>query len=137
MLAVWNCNAIENELDLEQACLSQMVNLQSALEDTAPIVHEVTTKLGAFASVWAAIAADIRQIAHSSQSCSESETSHVLFTRRVEMLEAMYQCLSDALRYYQVTVRMPDGSAGPDKELGMGFYNMCMWRVFGRTPAKA
>ncbi|KIJ04389.1 hypothetical protein PAXINDRAFT_22325, partial [Paxillus involutus ATCC 200175] len=128
VLASRKCNAIKNELDLERACLSQMVNLQSALEDAAPIVHDVTSKLGAFARVWAAIAADIRQIIHHSQSCSETETSHVrkntflysrvsltdvvfekmLFTQRVEMLEALYQCLSDALRYYQVTVRMPE-----------------------------
>ncbi|KAF8838126.1 hypothetical protein BDN67DRAFT_125324 [Paxillus ammoniavirescens] len=134
-LAVRNCNAIENELDSEQACLRQMVNLQSALEDAAPIVQGVTTKLGAFASVWAAIAADIRQIVHHSQNCGETETSHMLFAQRVEMLEALYGCLSEALRYYQVTVRMPEGSAGLDEENSIGFYSIR--RMFGFTPARA
>jgi hypothetical protein len=33
----------------------------------------------------------------------------MLFERRVQNLEALYECLSEALHYYQVTVRMPEG----------------------------
>ncbi|KIJ14101.1 hypothetical protein PAXINDRAFT_169936 [Paxillus involutus ATCC 200175] len=100
-------NTIKNELNLEKACLNQMVKLESTLYDARPVVHDVTMRLGAMANVWAAIAADIRQIVYHSQSCGETRTSEKLFVQRVQRLEALYGCLSEALRYYQVTVWLP------------------------------
>lgn len=47
--------AINAEYDLESACLSQMVKLESTLHDSRPLVQEVTVKLGIFATVWAAV----------------------------------------------------------------------------------
>ncbi|KAF8838123.1 hypothetical protein BDN67DRAFT_972037 [Paxillus ammoniavirescens] len=100
-------NTIKSEFNLEKACLDQMVKLESTLYDARPVVHSVTMKLGAMANVWAAIAADIRQIVYHSQSCGETQTSEKLFVQRVQRLEALYGCLSEALRYYQVTVWLP------------------------------
>jgi hypothetical protein len=54
-VAVTEYEAIKAEYDLERACLSQMVKLETTLHDSRPLVQEVTTKLGVFASVWAAV----------------------------------------------------------------------------------
>ncbi|KAF8838121.1 hypothetical protein BDN67DRAFT_972033 [Paxillus ammoniavirescens] len=115
--AVREYKAIKNEYDLEHACLRQMVNLQSTLDDARPIVHDVTTKLGAFASVWAAITADIGAL-QESLSYVRNPNSKVrkLFSARVQTLENLYGCFSEALRYYQVTVRLPLSKTGLDKE---------------------
>jgi hypothetical protein len=48
-------NAITNEYDFEQVCLSQMVKLESTLDDARPVIHDVTTKLGALADVRATV----------------------------------------------------------------------------------
>ncbi|KAF9233983.1 hypothetical protein BU15DRAFT_66105 [Melanogaster broomeanus] len=103
---VMNYKALKNEYDLEQACLSQMVKLESTLHDARPVVHDVTSKLGAFASVWAAITADLRAIRNSLEYATDPTSQ--LFARRVQRLERLYGCLSQALRYYQVTVRLPE-----------------------------
>ncbi|KAF9229015.1 hypothetical protein BS17DRAFT_217452 [Gyrodon lividus] len=113
-LVVKEYKAIKNEYDLEQACLSQMVKLESTLHDSRPVVHDVTTKLGAFANVWAAISADIRTIKNA-LSYAENPSSK-LFVRRVQRLEKLYGYLSRALRHYQVTVRLPESRAGGDEE---------------------
>jgi len=104
-LAVAEYEAIKAEYDLERACLSQMMKLESTLRDSRPLVQEVTTKLGVFASVWAAITADIRKLKNSLHR-AEDPTSQ-LFILRVQRLERMYGYLSQALRHYQVTVRLP------------------------------
>ena len=54
-VAVAEYEAIKAEYELESACLSQMVKLETTLHDSRPLVQEVTTKLGIFASVWAAV----------------------------------------------------------------------------------
>ena len=54
-VAVAEYEAIKAEYDLEKACLSQMVKLETTLHDSRPLVQEVTMKLGIFASVWAAV----------------------------------------------------------------------------------
>ncbi|KAH0830123.1 hypothetical protein J3R83DRAFT_1469 [Lanmaoa asiatica] len=64
-VAVTEYEAIKAEYDLERACLGQMVKLESTLHDSRPLVQEVTMKLGIFASVWAAITADIRKLKNS------------------------------------------------------------------------
>lgn len=104
-LEVRGYNTIKNEYDLEQACLSQMVKLESTLDEARPVVHDVTTKLGAFANVWAAIGVDIRTI-QNWLTYAEGPKSK-LFSQRVQRLENLYGCLSKALRYYQVTVQPP------------------------------
>ncbi|KAF8437633.1 hypothetical protein L210DRAFT_2338149 [Boletus edulis BED1] len=96
--------AIKAEYELERACLNQMVKLESAFHDSRPLVQEVTTKLGLFASVWAAITADIRKLKISLE-CAEDAASP-LFILRVQRLERMYGDFSQALRHYQVTVRL-------------------------------
>jgi len=106
--------AIKNEYELEHACLRQMVKLQSTLDDARPIVHDVTTKLGAFASVWAAITADIGALQESLSYVKNPNSK--LFSARVQTLENLYGCFSEALRYYQVTVRLPSSKTGLDKE---------------------
>ncbi|KIK94662.1 hypothetical protein PAXRUDRAFT_142397, partial [Paxillus rubicundulus Ve08.2h10] len=105
--AVREYNTIKNECNLEKACLNQMVKLQSSLDDARPVIHDVTMKLGVLSNVWAAIAADIRQTVYHSQSCDETRASEKLFVQRVQRLDALYGCLSKALRYYQVTVSLP------------------------------
>ncbi|KIK94655.1 hypothetical protein PAXRUDRAFT_827759 [Paxillus rubicundulus Ve08.2h10] len=104
-LAVREYNTVKNEYDLEQACLTQMVKLESTLDDARPVVHDVTTKLGAFANVWAAIGVDIRTIQNWLTYAEGPESK--LFSRRIQRLENLYGCLSKALRYYQVTVQPP------------------------------
>lgn len=54
-MTVAEYEVVKAEHDLERACLNQMVNLESTLHDSRPLVQEVTTKLGIFASVWAAV----------------------------------------------------------------------------------
>ncbi|KIJ67120.1 hypothetical protein HYDPIDRAFT_26521 [Hydnomerulius pinastri MD-312] len=101
-------NIIKSEYDAEQGRLNQMVKLESTLHDSRPVVHDVTTKLGAFATVWAAITADLRSI---EVALSFSNPSSQLFIRRIERLERLYGYLSQALRHYQVTVRLPESQS--------------------------
>jgi len=54
-VAVAEYEEVKAEYYLERACLSQMVKLESTLHDSRPLVQEVTTKLGIFANVWAAV----------------------------------------------------------------------------------
>ncbi|KAF8129324.1 hypothetical protein EV363DRAFT_1584725 [Boletus edulis] len=103
--AVTEYKDIEAEYKMERACLNQMVKLESAFHDSRPLVQEMTTKLGLFASVWAAITADIRKLKYSLE-CAEDAASP-LFILRVQRLERMYGDFSQALRHYQVTVRLP------------------------------
>ncbi|KAG6375764.1 hypothetical protein JVT61DRAFT_2614 [Boletus reticuloceps] len=104
-LAATEHEAIKAEYERERACLNQMVKLESAFHNSRPLVQEVTTKLGLFASVWAAITADIRKLKISLE-CAEDAASP-LFILRVQRLERMYGDFSQALRHYQVTVRLP------------------------------
>ncbi|KIK94660.1 hypothetical protein PAXRUDRAFT_434860 [Paxillus rubicundulus Ve08.2h10] len=106
-------NAIKTEYDLEQAYLSQVVKLESTLDDARPVVHGVTTKLGDLANVRATISAGIC-IIQNSLSYAEDPSSQ-LFVRRIQRLEIVYGCLSRALRYYQVMVRLPESGGGLDK----------------------
>jgi hypothetical protein len=108
-LAVTEYEAIKAEYDLERACLSQMVKLETTLHDSRPLVQEVTTKLGVFASVWAAITADIRKLKNSLHRAEDPASQ--LFILRVQRLEKMYGYLSQALRHYQVTVQLPQQRA--------------------------
>ncbi|KIJ14178.1 hypothetical protein PAXINDRAFT_169945 [Paxillus involutus ATCC 200175] len=103
-------NAINNEFEFKQACLSQMDQLESTLDDARPVIHDVTTKLGGLADVRATISAGIC-IIQNSLSYAEDPSSQ-LFARRVQRLETVYGCLSRALRYYQVTVQLPESGAG-------------------------
>ncbi|KAF8839071.1 hypothetical protein BDN67DRAFT_814855 [Paxillus ammoniavirescens] len=48
-------NAIKFDYDFEQACVSQMVQLESTLDDARPVIHDVSTKLGALADVRATV----------------------------------------------------------------------------------
>ncbi|KAF8838125.1 hypothetical protein BDN67DRAFT_126028 [Paxillus ammoniavirescens] len=50
-LIVREYNTIKNEYEMEQACFSQMIKLESTLDDARPVVHDLTTKLGALANV--------------------------------------------------------------------------------------
>ncbi|KAG6375763.1 hypothetical protein JVT61DRAFT_2613 [Boletus reticuloceps] len=96
--AVTEYEAAKAEYELEKACLGQMAKLESALQDSRPLIQEVTTKLGIFASVWAAITADIRKLKNSLQRADDAMSPR---------LERMYGYLSQALRHYQVTVLLP------------------------------
>ncbi|KAF8129325.1 hypothetical protein EV363DRAFT_1451315 [Boletus edulis] len=104
-LGVAEYEVVKAEYELEKACLGQMAKLESALQDSRPLVQEVTAKLGIFASVWAAITADVRKLKNSLQRVEDPMSP--LFIIRVQRLEKMYGYLSQALRYYQVTVLLP------------------------------
>lgn len=54
-MAVTEYEAVKADYDFENASLGQMMKLESVLNDARLLVADVTTKLGLFASVWAAV----------------------------------------------------------------------------------
>ncbi|KAG9317997.1 hypothetical protein JVU11DRAFT_57 [Chiua virens] len=102
-ITVARYNDVKTEYDIENACLGQMEKLDATLQDAMPLVQEVTARLGIFATVWAAIRADIQQVQN--WLGRAADPSSRVFIQRVQKLEQLYGYLSQALRLYQVKVK--------------------------------
>ncbi|KAK0189707.1 hypothetical protein F5146DRAFT_1139112 [Armillaria mellea] len=83
-----------------QADLEVMQALQAALTKIRPSAQEICTKLGAFASVWATIRADIQEIEEKID-YAENTTKEKLFLSRVKAIQTMYELLAKGLYKYE------------------------------------
>ncbi|KAI0072338.1 hypothetical protein K474DRAFT_408639 [Panus rudis PR-1116 ss-1] len=82
--------------------------LRSSIEEREPEIEAVKTKLGALATVWAAIAADSQALLEKLEAATDSE-SLALFKLRVKTAEEMYRKLQTALEAYKDIVADDSG----------------------------
>ncbi|KAI0072346.1 hypothetical protein K474DRAFT_1667946 [Panus rudis PR-1116 ss-1] len=99
-------NDKKNQLRTVMADIAAVQELKAGLENSKGDFDTITTRLGAFASVWATLRADIQAIEKKLE-LAHSTGIWSLMHSRLNGAAALYVSLGKALRQYQVSVN-PD-----------------------------
>ncbi|KAI0072340.1 hypothetical protein K474DRAFT_408476 [Panus rudis PR-1116 ss-1] len=93
-------NIKESERARLQADIQTISRLRTTLDECAPDMETIETKLGALSTVWAAIRADSQALLEKLEHAGDTE-SETLFALRVKTVQEMYQKLLTALETYR------------------------------------